>query len=165
MEQVKEKKNKVEKELDKPNWVFYVRAIIFGILCISPAVFVFVRYKCYEITNKMSFSGYAILGLVLLVIGVWFFFRYIIFGGKWAYWKQVVKGIIKVGIPFGAMIGLVILSRNFLNDLLYLLIFSGICFLGAYLINPFPEWTYKKTLGETADLIEYSLNKYKNKNK
>lgn len=153
--------NKVEKELNKSQGIFISRAIIFALLLLSPMVYVFIRYKCWDITQKISFSGWGILGIILGVIGIYAFFRYLLFGGKWAYWKQVVKGILKVGLPFGLMIGLIYLSIDYLKELMYVLVFSGICFLGAYLVNPFPEWAYNKSLGETADVVEFALKRHK----
>lgn len=150
---------KIEKELNKGNGIFITRAIIFALLLISPAVYIFVKYECRNFTSKVALSGWAILGLLLLVVGVFIFFKYLVFGGKWSYWKQVVKGVIKVLIPFALVVGLIMLSINYLKELLYVVIFSGVCYFSAYLVNPFPEWTYKKTLGETQDVMELAFRK------
>ncbi len=148
-----------EKELNKSKTSFIVRAIIFAILLLSPMVYVFIRYKCRTFTEKISFSGWGILGLMIGVVAIFLFFKYLIFNGKWRYWKQIVKGIVKVALPFLLVIGLVYLSINYLKELMYVLIFSGICYFSAYLVNPFPEWAYKESLGETADVLEYALKK------
>lgn len=153
----------VEKELKKGNSIFIVRAIIFLMLLLAPAIFVFFKYECWNITSKMSLSGYAILGIILFGIGLYAFFRYLVFGGKWAYWKQVVKGVIKVLIPFIVVIGLIYVSIDFLKELLIMLIFGGLCFFSAYLVNPFPERAYKRSLGETADVVEYAIKRSKEK--
>lgn len=150
-----------EKELNKSKTSFIVRAIIFAILLLSPMVYVFIRYKCWTFTEKISLSGRGILGLMVGVVAIFLFFKYLIFNGRWKYWKQVVKGIIKVALPFLLVIGLIYLSINYLKELMYVLIFSGICYFSAYLVNPFPEWVYKESLGETADALEYALKRRK----
>jgi len=151
----------VEKQLNKGQNIFIFRAILFGILLISPAVFVFIKYQCWNFTSKISLSGWAILGVLLFFISVYAFLRYLVFGGKWAYWKQVVKGVLKVLLPFSLIGALVYLSIDFLKELMILIVFCGICYFVAYLVNPFPEWAYNKSLGETADVVEFALSRHK----
>lgn len=160
----KTKKSSVAKILDKDNKVFIIRAIAFVLLALVPAIYLFFRYDCYKFTTKLSFSGWGILAL-LIGVGVMFVvLKYLIYGKTWKYWKQVVKGVIQVLLPMGCIIGIVAISVNFLSELCTFLGIACACWFSAYLVNPFPEWAYQKSLGETADTLEYAFQRIKDKN-
>ena len=154
-----EKTNKVKKILEKNNTFFIVRAVLFGLLLIAPAVYLFIKYRCYEFTSKLSLGGWGILALIIFAVGVYTFLKYLIFGGVWAYWKQVIQGILKVVLPLTILIVMVAISLSFREQLLWFLGVALGCWFSAYLINPFPEWTYKKTLGETADVVDFAISR------
>jgi len=159
-----EKTNKVKKILEKKNTIFIVRAVVFALLLIAPAIYLFIKYRCYEFTSKLSLGGWGILALIVFAVGVYTFLKYLIFGGVWAYWKQVVQGVLKVALPISILIIMVAISISFREELLWFLGVALGCWFGAYLVNPFPEWTYQKTLGQTADVVDYAFSRIKSEN-
>lgn len=156
-----EKKNKVERELGKSKELFYIRAISFFLLGITPAIYLFIKFRCYEFTSKLALGGWGVLALVLFFGAIYIFLRYLIFGGKWAYWKQCIKVGMCIALPLLLLILICKVAQNYFNELLVVGVVALISWVGAGLINPFPEWTYNKTLGETADVVSYAIKRVK----
>ena len=161
---VKEKpKSKVAKLLEKADWTFVVRLIVFITLALAPAVYLFIKYRCFEVVKKVSFSGWGILGILIVVGVIYIVLRYVVFGGKYAYWKQIIKTIISITLPISLALTLIVISRDFINELIVFVSVALGCWTTAGIINPLPQWSYKKSLGETADALDYAFSRFKNK--
>lgn len=161
-----EKKEKfVKKIIEKPTALFITRLALFIGLALTPTIYLFIRFRCWEFVQKFSLSGWGIFACLLGFISMYVILRYVIFGGKWRYWKQIVRTIIKITLPFTLLFAIFILSREFINELTIL---CGIC-LGCYtlagIVSPLQERTYKQSLEETTDIMDYCFSRIKKRHK
>lgn len=166
LENKMEEEQEAEKQRVKERNVLIFRAIGFFITLLTPAVYIFFAFDCYKFTdNKMSVSGWGILGTLLLVAGLWVFFKYVLFGGTYRYRKQITKTIVQIALPLLALTLIIASTRNFYGDLLTVSIVCLISWSIAGIVNPFPELAYKQSGGATDDYLDYLFGKNKNKKK
>ena len=158
-----EKKTKVEKALDTKKSTNIVKGVGAIVCALVPPIYVFIRYKCWNFTTKICFSGWAILGVMLFVGALVWVLNNIIFGGKWAYWKQIIRAFIKVFLPCVAVGLIMYYSINYLKELAILVSVIGVFWTVAYILNPIPEMQYVEGVNEQVDTLTYAYKKIRNK--
>lgn len=163
-EKTEKKETFVKKLIEKPTALFITRLVLFIGLALTPTIYLFIRFRCWEFVQKFSLSGRGILACIIGVVSIYVVLRYVIFGGKWRFWKQIVQTILKITLPLALLLSILILSSEYLKELIIL---CGVC-LGCWtiagIINPLQEWAYKQSMEETTDIMDYWFSRIK-KNK
>lgn len=153
--------SKVEKAVETKQSSYVVRGVGAITLLFAPILYIFIRFECYKFVSKMAFSGWGIIGFILLGVAIYVVLQYVVFGGKWAYWKQIVKGITKITLPCLITYFVFQSSADFLKELNIVVIMLGVCWTSAYILNPLPEKQYNEGITEQMDIVSYALKKRK----
>lgn len=145
--------------------VFTARIIAFVLLMITPILYLIFKYNLFTTVNSMTIGSWGIIAIIISAVAVGIFLKYVLFGKKWAFWKQAVKGVLIVGLPLGTLTIILAYASDYLVQLHEFFEVLTLCWLVAYVVNPLPERTYKKSLGEQEDFLNYVLDKRENKKK
>ena len=152
-------KSKIAKAVEKENTSYIACGVGAIMLALAPIVYIFIRYECYKFISKMAFSGWGLIALILIGIVVYAILQYVVFGGKWARWKQIVRGLIKVFLPCAILSLIIHCSIDFLKELQILVGMIAICWSGAYILNPIPEKQFNEGITQQMDIVSYALAK------
>jgi hypothetical protein len=150
---------------EKNKNIFILRLIAFIILMLTPIIYLVCKYNLFTTVNSMTIGSWGIIAIIITAIAIGIFLKYILFGKKWAYRKQIVKGVLVVGLPLGTITLILVYASSYLTQLHDFFEILTICRLVAYIVNPLPEWTYQKSLGEQEDFLNYVLDKRENRKK
>lgn len=131
------------------------------ILCaiILPIIFINNKYHLFiKGDNELKFTGWAIVALLILFIGLYALCSYIIdaYSVKYRTWVKILKGFQRVILPLLILffiVGIVNNNVEKLQDLLLEIIISEAL---AIIINPFPYFIYKHKNADTREV--YGLN-------
>ena len=150
-------------ETKKDKEIFWVRFVGWVVFCLLPIVFVAWRYGLFSKVTKISVSGWALFCGLILFVFLAIFLNYLLKVKKWAYWKQIVKGVLFLILPLSACLYGLYCARDTIDQLLQVLGVCILCWTVAIVINPMPGWTYEVSKGETADMFDYALDRREQK--
>ena len=143
--------------------IFTVRIILWALFsCVLPVLFIGWRYSLFKKVGALQFSGWGLIGILIVFIFLRTLVRYIRAGFvEWSMLKQILNGITKVLLPLGVVLAVAIAIRSnldyFIQALSIVLLLEAI----AIPINPFPQWVWVKTQGRFESLIDLIANKNK----
>ena len=132
-------------------WLFF--AIILPIICINGKYHLFVKGD-----GNLKFTGWALVGLLILFIGLYALCSYIIdaYSVKYRTWVKLLKGFQRIILPLLIlffMCGIINSNIDKIENLLLEIIISESV---AIIINPFPYFVYKHKNADTREV--YGLN-------
>ena len=143
--------------------IFTVRIILWALFsCVLPVLFIGWRYSLFKKVGALQFSGWGLIGILIVFIFLRTLVRYIRAGFvEWSMLKQILNGITKVLLPLGVVLAVAIAIRSnldyFIQALSIVLLLEAI----AIPINPFPQWVWVKTQGRFESIIDLIANKNK----
>lgn len=145
---------------------FWIRFVLWVASCLTPVVFITWRYGLFSKVTKVSISGWALLCGAILFIFLAVFLSFLLKVKKWAYWKQVVKGVMFLILPLCICLYGLYCAKDTIDQLMQVIGCCILCWIIAIAVNPMPQWTYNISKGETADVLDYALDRReKKKNK
>ena len=146
-----------EEENKKSKKVFIIRVILWSLFaCVIPVVFIGWRYDIFSKASSFSLSGWGLIAVILIVAFVYVVIKYIRAGFvEWSMLKQIINGVVKVIIPLGALMAVVIGIRNSLDVFIQALSIVLVCEVIAIPINPFPEWVWEKSKGRFESAVDF----------
>lgn len=165
MEKIKKEKTPEEIEKDKERGIFWTRAIVWSLFsCFIPVAFIGWRYDLFRKAGSLQLSGWGLMAVVIVFAFLYVVVKYIRAGFvEWSMAKQIVNGVVRVILPIGAILAVVISIRNnidiFIQALSCVLISETI----AIPVNPFPEWVWKKTEGRFEGIVDFVADRFYNK--
>ena len=159
---------KPKKELtpeQKEKRIFIIRAIVWGILaCGLPVAFIAWRYDLFRKAGDVQLSGLGIIGIIIIIAFVYVLAKYIKAGMfEWSMTKQIISGVIKVLLPLGGLLGLLMGIRSSLDYFIQALSCVILCEAMAIPVNPFPKWVYEKTKGRFESMVDMFADKLNGK--
>jgi len=142
-------------------WGRFVLWVLFGL--VIPVCFIAYRFQLFQKVSTLNIGGWGLLVGVIVLVFCIVLLKYVLNTKKWAYWKQIVKGVAVLLLPLGFVIYALYCCRNTIDQLIQVL---GCCLLSwavAIVVNPMPEWAYNQSKGETADAMELAFKRYDEK--
>lgn len=125
--------------------LFVIRLVLFILLaCILPLAYVSWRYDLFVKVNRISLSGWGLVGLIIIILFTSYVVRTIKIGlrnkKEYSFSMQVVNGVIKVILPLLALLFIVNAIENSIDYFKQALIVTIICESLAIIVNPLPQW-------------------------
>lgn len=143
-EQVIKKKSILEWVKEHPKTVFVLRTVLWSLLaCVIPFIIISVKFDFYS--NSPKLSGWAIIGIIIVMVFVMVFTKYIgqcLSPGKMI--TQCLNGFVKVIIPLTALLAVTLFLENCLTEFRTVLGVTIVCEASAIPLNPFPALIEKK---------------------
>lgn len=132
-------------------WVFF--AIILPIILINNKYHLFIKNE-----DTLKFTGWALVGLLILFIGLYALCSYIIdaYSVKYRTWVKLLKGFQRIILPLLIlffMCGIINSNIDKIENIILGIIISESI---AIIINPFPYFVYKHKNADTREV--YGLN-------
>lgn len=121
----------------KQFWVRLLLFITFG--CIIPFVFIAWRYKIFNKVSNISLSGWGLIGILIVILFVFYLVKAVSNIKKWSLTKQIFLGVFKVIVPLLCLyFGLRCIreSVDLFMQALVVVIFSEMI---AIIVNPIPQ--------------------------
>jgi hypothetical protein len=141
-------------------WIRFALWTCFSL--IIPVLFIGFRYSIFSQLSKLSFSGLGIIAIVIILVFLIVLIKYIqAYFIEWSMTKQVINGVLKVILPLGTILALLVGVKNNIDVFIQALGVVLVSEVIAIPLNPFPEAIYKKTKGKYESLIDYAVNKFK----
>lgn len=131
--------------------------ILFAI--ILPIIFINNKYKLFVKTeDELRFTGWALVGLLILFIGLYALCSYIIsaYSVKYRTWVKILKGFQRIILPLLLVFFMCGIINNNIERIQTLLLEIIISEAIAIIINPFPYFVYKHKNADTREV--YGLN-------
>lgn len=139
--------------------LFWLRLILFIIFStIAPCVYLIVRFNLFQTTTKTQIGlwGVIVIAIVLCSIGMLCKFYLDSMKTRYAYFKQVVSGLIKVIFPLILILAISIWLKDNVEEITYAMYCIIPCEIIAIFINPLPKWCFDNNvegLGEIVDKV------------
>ena len=127
----------------------------FFLAVILPIIFINNKYHLFiKGDDTLKFTGWAIVGLLILFVGLYALCSYIIdaYSVKYRTWVKLLKGFQRIILPLLIiffMVGLVDANLEKIQTLLIEIIISEAL---AIIINPFPYFIYKHKNADTREV-------------
>lgn len=127
----------------------------FFLAVILPIIFINNKYHLFiKGDDTLKFTGWAIVGLLILFVGLYALCSYIIdaYSVKYRTWVKLLKGFQRIILPLLIiffMVGLVDANLDKIQTLLIEIIISEAL---AIIINPFPYFIYKHKNADTREV-------------
>lgn len=127
--------------------------IVFAI--ILPIIFVNNKYHLFVKEDELRFTGWAIVGLLILFIGLYALCSYIIsaYSVKYRIWVKILKGFQRILLPLILLFFVCGLINNNIDKIQTLLLEIIISEAIAIIINPFPYFVYKHKNADTREVF------------
>ena len=152
-------KNKI-KDFAKRESTFLCLAVGWFILAVVlPVIFINSKYHLFVKTNDdLKFTGWALVGLLVLFIGLYALCSYIIdaYSVKYRTWIKILKGFQRIILPLLLLFFMCSIINKNIETIENLLLEIIICEALAIIINPFPYFVYKHKNADTREV--YGLN-------
>lgn len=144
---------------------FTIRLILWILFaCLLPVGFICWRYNLFTKIDRISFSGWGILGIIILAVFIYVLIKYLRSGlTEYSMFKQVLNGITKVILPLSIVLGVSVAIRNSLDYFIQSLCATIVCEIIAIPINPFPKWVQEKSDGKYENMMDILVNKLNKK--
>lgn len=165
MEEETKVEEKEQPKLTKEQKIFAIKVIVWSLFsCFIPVAFIGWRYDLFKKAGELSLSGWGLFAIVIIAIFLYVVIKYIKAGfTEWSMTKQIISGIIKVLLPLGASLAVVVSIRANLDYFIQALSCVLMCEVIAIPVNPFPEWVWKKSQGRFESAVDFIANKIYNK--
>lgn len=130
--------------------------ILFAI--ILPIIFINNKYHLFVKTDELRFTGWSLVALLILFIGLYALCSYIIsaYSVKYRTWVKILKGFQRIILPLLLVFFMCGLINNNIERIQTLLLEIIISEAIAIIINPFPYFIYKHKNADTREV--YGLN-------
>jgi len=125
---------------------------------ILPIIFINNKYHLFVKEDELRFTGWAIVGLLILFIGLYALCSYVIsaYSVKYRTWVKLLKGFQRILLPLILLFFVCGLINNNIDRIQTLLLEIIISEAIAIIINPFPYFVYKHKNADTREV--YGLN-------
>jgi len=132
-------------------WVFF--AIILPIILINNKYHLFIKNE-----DTLKFTGWALVGLLILFIGLYALCSYIIdaYSVKYRTWVKLLKGFQRIILPLLILFFMCGIINNNIDKIENIILGIIISESIAIIINPFPYFVYKHKNADTREV--YGLN-------
>lgn len=112
---------------------------------ILPIIFINNKYHLFVKEDELRFTGWAIVGLLILFIGLYALCSYVIsaYSVKYRTWVKLLKGFQRILLPLILLFFVCGLINNNIDKIQTLLLEIIISEAIAIIINPFPYFVYK----------------------
>lgn len=132
-------------------WLFFA--------IILPIIFINNKYPLFVKGNDgLKFTGWAIVGLLILFIGLYALCSYIIdaYSVKYRTWVKLLKGFQRIILPLLILFFMCKIISNNIDTIENVILNITISEAIAIIINPFPYFVYKHKNADTREV--YGLN-------
>lgn len=149
---------------EHPRIVFWIRAILWTLFAgVLPFLFIAFRFDLFKKASAVSFSGWGIIGIIILAIFLIVLVRYIKkgFSSKNVFLEQCINGVCRVIIPLVALFVIIKVSVANLENFLEALGCTILCETVAIPLNPFPAWIKKNQTEDVLEAVKKVVNKGK----
>lgn len=132
-------------------WLFF--AMILPIILINNKYHLFVKNE-----DTLKFTGWALVGLLILFIGLYALCSYIIdaYSVKYRTWVKILKGFQRIILPLMILYFMCGMINNNIDKIENIILGIIISESIAIIINPFPYFVYKHKNADTREV--YGLN-------
>lgn len=126
--------------------------IVFAI--ILPIIFVNNKYHLFVKEDELRFTGWAIVGLLILFIGLYALCSYIIsaYSVKYRIWVKLLKGFQRIILPLLIMFFMCRIISDNIDTIENVILNITISEAIAIIINPFPYFVYKHKNADTREV-------------
>lgn len=153
-----------KKAQNKKRAIFITRAILwFTFAAILPFAFIAWRYGIFQTDINLKLSGWGIIAVIILAVGIVTFGKYIYKGMKQCLFKQCIHGFVTIIIP---LLALYLITMSIIKNVEIFQKALGcviVCEFIAIPINPFPTWIAEKEMENQIQSTESSLELLTNK--
>ena len=127
-------------------WLFFA--------VILPIIFINNKYHLFVKEDELRFTGWAIVGLLILFIGLYALCSYVIsaYSVKYRTWVKLLKGFQRILLPLILIFFVCGLINNNIDRIQTLLLEIIISEAIAIIINPFPYFVYKHKNADTREV-------------
>ena len=132
-------------------WLFFAM--------ILPIIFINNKYHLFVKTNdEVKFTGWALVGLLILFIGLYALCNYVIdaYSVKYRTWVKLLKGFQRIILPLLLLFFMCRIINTNIDKIETLILEIIISEALAIIINPFPYFVYKHKNADTREV--YGLN-------
>lgn len=132
-------------------WLFFA--------VILPIIFINNKYHLFVKTNdEVKFTGWALVGLLILFIGLYALCSYVIdaYSVKYRTWVKLLKGFQRIILPLLLLFFMCRIINTNIDKIETLILEIIISEALAIIINPFPYFVYKHKNADTREV--YGLN-------
>ena len=121
---------------------------------ILPIIFINNKYHLFVKEDELRFTGWAIVGLLILFIGLYALCSYVIsaYSVKYRTWVKLLKGFQRILLPLILIFFVCGLINNNIDKIQTLLLEIIISEAIAIIINPFPYFVYKHKNADTREV-------------
>ncbi len=121
---------------------------------ILPIIFINNKYHLFVKEDELRFTGWAIVGLLILFIGLYALCSYVIsaYSVKYRTWVKLLKGFQRILLPLILLFFVCGLINNNIDRIQTLLLEIIISEAIAIIINPFPYFVYKHKNADTREV-------------
>lgn len=151
--------------IDKhPKLVFAFRCVLWAIAAaILPFVFIAWRYGIFTQQSQIKLTGWGFIAIIILIVFLITFMKYIYKGLKPGFLKQCVSGLVSIVLPLLVLYLLVVSIAENLNAFKQALGCVILCELIAIPLNPFPSWLEEKRIKDGKEKAESMSDIFWNK--
>ena len=149
--------------------IFWTRfAIYMAVSLVAPIVYLSIRFKLFSKTTSVSVSFWFIVVVLIILAMIVGVVKFYLDGmkTKFSYLKQVLQGLIKIVMPIGIILLLMIwfkdkiesIALNINSYIEAVSIILGCEFAGIF-INPLPKWAFDNNVEGLVQIGGKILNK------
>ena len=152
--------------MTKEKKIFLLRLFGFALCaCILPFAFIAWRYELFSKVDKISLSGWGLIGVIIVAVFVLYVIRTFKRGLKakhqWSMTMQIVNGVLKVVLPLVALYFVINAIESSIELFKQSLLATIICEICAVPLNPLPKWEMESHIEHEDDLFEKLKNAIK----
>lgn len=152
MEEGTEKKTIIDWCKEHPRIVFWVRCILwFLFACALPFTFIAFRYGIFKGEKTLQLTGLGIVAIVIVVVFIIVFIKYLCEGLKGGFAYQCIIGLIAIIIPLCGLLALIEVAKKNMELFEEVLGCVILCEFIGIPLNPFPAWIEKRRKERNAE--------------
>lgn len=134
---------------EHPKAVFAIRCVLWIIsAAVLPFLFIAWRYGIFTNSSKMSLTGWGFIAIIIVVIFIITFIKYICKALKPGFAKQCIVGFVTIILPLTVLYLLVCSVEDTIALFKQALGCVIICELVGIPLNPFPAWLEQKRVAD-----------------
>lgn len=139
---------------------FWIRFATFSVFaCILPFVFIAWRYKIFRQIDKMSLTGWGIIGMIIVAVFVFYLLKMVKKGLPYSMLTQIINGVAKVILPLALLYAMLSSIKTNINMFLQCLLVVIMCEVIAIPVNPLPKWLHDEKTNNLAESLGALLKK------
>lgn len=165
--QLTSEETKKKKKLS-PKGVFAIRFVLFILFAfVLPIGHILGKYKPFNYTESLSIGFAGIIIVAILLVGLKFLVSFYLEGMKTKYSlaKQIISGVVKIILPIGIVVALIVALSKFADQLLEICMVLLPCEFIAIIVNPLPKWAFENNVEGIANITEKILDVVQKKEK